>query len=364
MFQFCVCLKHIGLQESYTLREIKSLIESGMNYRELYISGYGLVQKALGKQQIENFTIFKDDIGKLQRVNSSIPDDEIEKAVAKILPIAEYCKQNNVDFIYVTGVLPIQSSNDLPYEDIDYSKDNAKRLYEELRQTGIRILDLREKSAIKEIPRDKLFYYTDHHWTMQTAFVAFQEIVKFLEDECKIEINNSYTDLASYDEIVYEKSFLGSFGIKVGKFYSGIDDFVVYVPKFTTSFVFEEYDENGELILAKEGDWLDSLMKKEILTDKKYMNKYNAFSNSGYIENRIRNNCSENNIKVLYISHSYGRSVTQYFATCFMEVRNLDPQTGRFAGNYLDYIDNYKPDIVILQCECEGELIGDYLTER
>ncbi len=52
-----------------------------------------------------------------------------------------------------------------------------------------------------------------------------------------------------------------------------------------------------------------------------------------------------------------------YLAINFFEIVNLDPQKGRFGGNYLEYIDEYEPDIVLFQVEFEGEIIGVYTGE-
>lgn len=40
--------------------------------------------------------------------------------------------------------------------------------------------------------------------------------------------------------------------------------------------------------------------------------------------------------------------MTQYLSLSFSEVRYLDPQDGRYNDNYLTYINDYKPDIVIV----------------
>ena len=52
-----------------------------------------------------------------------------------------------------------------------------------------------------------------------------------------------------------------------------------------------------------------------------------------------------------------------YLALNFLEIVNLDPQIGRFSGDYLEYIDKYEPDMVLFQVEFEGEIIGEYTGE-
>ena len=62
---------------------------------------------------------------------------------------------------------------------------------------------------------------------------------------------------------------------------------------------------------------------------------------------------AENELKVLLISHSYGRPFTQYLSLCFRETRYLDPQKGRYNDNCLKYIDEYGPDLVLVMTEFE-----------
>ena len=73
-------------------------------------------------------------------------------------------------------------------------------------------------------------------------------------------------------------------------------------------------------------------------------------------------NCSADEGKLLIISHSYGRPLAQYLALNYHEVRQIDPQEGRFNGNILTYIDGYSPDAVLFLIEFEGEIIGEYRT--
>ena len=165
--------------------------------------------------------------------------------------------------------------------------------------------------------------------------------------------------MSSYEKIVYENSFLGSYGVKVGEYYIGADDFEIYIPKYETDFIFEKYDSNHEMTMQKRGDFFKAMMDEEILQDQDYYNKYNSFSNGGYIENRVINSNAENDKKVLLITHSYGRPLLQYLSLCFKEVRNLDPQEGRYNNDYFEYIDEYEPDLILIMNEFEGEITNE-----
>lgn len=51
---------------------------------------------------------------------------------------------------------------------------------------------------------------------------------------------------------------------------------------------------------------------------------------------------------------SYARPMLAFMSLCFKEVRFLDPQEGRYNYSYVEYIDEYDPDIVIMMFPGEG----------
>ena len=277
----------------------------------------------------------------------------IDANVKKIIPICEYCDNKGIPYLYLTSILPIVDENDLPYSSLDYSHMNAERLRDELTTHGVNIFDLRQLNVGE---KEKLFYRTDHHWTTDTTFAVFEALAEKLQIQIEEPLD--------YTEYIILQSFLGSYGIKVGKYYTGKDDFKILIPENQGQYTFESYDADGSLVMKKTGPWFDTMIDQEMLENNEYNNKYNSWLYTQAIENRIINQEASNDTKLLFISHSYGRPLAAYLSTCIHEVRQLDPQKGRFTGNYLDYIDEYEPDIVLFLCEFEGDLIGEYNTER
>lgn len=326
--------------------------------RNSWIELYGLSQRIMGKEQIENFTIFKNDSGGLVALNEKINTNEIEKDVDDILSLISYCNEKEIPAYYITSLLPVTDDTDLPIGAKDYSVYNAEKLMKELEKSDLSIIDLRDLSIVQNTEKGMLFYKTDHHWTLETCFAAFQYIIESIEKELEWKIDEKYTTVDSYEKDIIQECFLGSYGIKVGKYYAGKDDFVLYVPNYETKFKFESY-ENNQLKVSKTGDFVEALMDIDILRDENYNNKYNSFLNGQTIENRIVNCYAPNDRKVLLISHSYGRPLAQYLGLCFSEVRHIDPQSDRYTNSISEYINSYKPDLVLIMAEFEGEWIVD-----
>ncbi len=332
-------------------------------FREKWIDLYGLVQSLCGKKQIENFTIYKTSYGKMVSVREELSDDECESRFIEIYSIMEYLENKDIPYYYITSILPIQDAEDIPKGAMEGSHYNQNRLRKQLDENDVKLIDLQNLDEIKSINKEELFYFTDHHWTLNTCFAAYQGIVDKIEKDMELGVSaDEIKNLGNYNHLCLEKSFLGSYGIKVGEFYAGKDNFEILVPKFDTDLTFRSYDANSNLIMEKRGKFYEALIDDEIVEDPDYKNKYNAFCNMGYIENHVVNNLAPNNLKCLYISHSYGRPLTMYLSLIFNQVVNLDPQEGRFNGNYLSYIDEYNPDVVIIQAEFEGMIIGNYKT--
>ena len=343
---------------------LSAFFDTNIFAHDYWIEAYGLEQKWMGKRQVENFTIYKTDYGTMVSAREACTSERIQEEVDAVCSIISYLDEKNIPYYYLTSILPVQDVADLPYGVTEGSQMNFLMTQRELSERKINIIDLSAAETIEAIPKGELFYRTDHHWTMETCFAAYQEIINTVEDELDWDLNGkNTTDKSNYLEYRIANSFLGSYGVKVGKYYAGKDDFVVLLPNFDTDMLFQSFDADGKLLSEKRGDFSFALLDTDILEDPKYNNKYNSFCNVGSIENHVMNFNAPNDLKCLLISHSYGRPLTMYLALNFLEIVNLDPQIGRFSGDYLEYIDKYEPDMVLFQVEFEGEIIGEYTGE-
>ena len=127
----------------------------------------------------------------------------------------------------------------------------------------------------------------------------------------------------------------------------GKDEFNILVPDFDTDFSYKHYID-GKLQKNTEGNFKEAFVDENLLKDNDYYNKYNACLYGGYVENIILNNNCTNGKKLLLISDSYARPMVMYLGLAFSEIHYLDPQEGRYNESYIEYINEYKPDVVIM----------------
>lgn len=360
---YVICFYHIKdiailMKESYytageNIQTAVTSFSTGFNSvltnSRTWINGYGALQRLLGKHEAKQFEVVRDKNDFLYLQTAKQSESETEGAINDIIRISEKTEEVGGNFLFVQ--CPYKN---FTYEESlkgygeDFTEYNNDEIVSGLEQADIPILDLRKSNF------NWTFYRTDHHWTCESAMEANKEMI----DEINLRYNRGLDadylvrDTGNYQRKTYENSLLGSVGVKVGKYYVGMEDINIYTPMFATSLNYRSYA-NGELLREREGDFNYTFIDWSVLDDANYYNKYNAFLYGGWNENIIINDNSENDLKCLLISHSYGRPLTQYLSLCFKETRYLDPQKGRFEDNYLEYIEEYTPDIVIVMYDAE-----------
>ncbi len=339
------------MSKSFDTSVCENYYDNNFWNRLKFVDIQGEVAKIAG-QKINNGVIKGDD-GKLNLLDNlayvfseEIETEKVDRA-AKILESAESC---GAEVLYVQRPW---STGEVPYG-YDFEYDEKYDFWcEQMQEKGFPILDLRKELG------DKLYFFkTDHHWEIESSFYANAEIIHKLEEtyDLNLDKDNIYTNIEEYDRTLYEESFLGSEGIRTGQYFAGKDDFEVITPRFETEFFYTQYKEH-QPVWSAEGEWEEVFINKEKLEDPSYNNKYAVYTYEGYIENRIINHKAENDKKVLLIADSFGRPMVTYLSLSFLETRYLDPQEGRYTDSYVEYIKEYKPDVVILMYDGDFQQI-------
>lgn len=331
---------------SDTIKRCEESINSSFSGEEFSLDAFSFVQNVLGKRETRNFEVLKSKEGMLYLQDNGWPSDEdtLTTVVEEYKLIYEKTCEYGGDFLFVQ--VPYKNSGqalELKLYSNDKTESSEDYIVETLVKENIPVLDLRNYENCCE------WYNTDHHWTVMAGFNSTVQIINELAQNNNIEFKGSefYGNVNNYKTVTYENGMLGSIGVKVGPYYAGKDDFSIYTPLFDTKLKICHYV-NHINDFEIEGDFWTSFVNEEILEDQTYYNKYGALLNGAYNETIINNECSLNDYTCLLISHSYGRPVAMYLSMEFKELRYLDPQDGRYTDNFLDYIKDYRPDVVVL----------------
>ena len=327
-------------------------LEKGVNEaifgRTSYINLYGLSAQLFGKHYIIDASgsnsVVKDNNGYLEFITLQADTQPYVDEIAKYKKIYD---EIGAKTLYVqTPVKTIEGYVQMPVGIGDFSNKNADNLLAQLQAAGIETLDLRKNIKTSDLDYDKIFYKTDHHWTTETAFWATGEVKEYLNEHFgyNLDPNDLYTDNSQYKSVVYKKSFLGSQGRRVGKYYGGVDDFTLMLPQFDTDYTVTINKNNDSSQI--EGTFEEAIVKYGLLRPKDiFTNRYAAYFGADFPEVIVKNHKADNNLKVLIFKDSFGLPFSAFFSTMVGETRLLD--TRYYEGDLEAYIRDYDPDIVL-----------------
>ncbi len=331
------------------IKGIENGFSSNVFGQNEFVNIYGLTQKGLDKEYIIDadsaYNIVKDNHNKLHFV--AFKEDNT-KAVSEIVEMNEVLSKNGIDFLYVqTPIKFIKGHTKLNPAIIDYSNENSDKIVAQLREGHVNTIDLR--NLLDEAPVDKtdMFYNTDHHWTIETAFWGVGRVVEKLNTLYKLGLDSDkfYTDISNYKIETFENNFLGSQGRRVGKYFGGIDDFSLITPNYDTSYKVTVKKKNKTEVF--EGDFRDAVIRDEILEDKDvFTNRYVTYFGADYPEVIIENKGNLNGKKILIVKDSFGIPFSAFMSTMASETRMLDTRYYK-DKSVTDYALEYKPDIVL-----------------
>lgn len=308
--------------------------------KDEFVDIYGLTQRVLLKNYIEDSNEPTRDVVKL--TNNMLTflqkkEDMITRA-NHITELEKSIKEEGIPFIYIQAPYKIRDNAELPTGVIDYANENANILLDNLKEQQVTTIDLRE--YFKEMPIEEEYFVTDHHWKIETAFEAVNYITEILNNDYDFHIDSFYTDIHNYKKISQKNGYLGSIGKRNGRFYAGLDDFEYIVPNFETQLL---VNKSGEI---KNGSFEDTIIVKDLLGEDILLNKYACYFGGDFPEIRIQNEASMSDKKVLVIQDSYGLPFSSFLSLRVKELRTIDLR--HFEGKEIEYIKQYKPDIVFM----------------
>lgn len=292
---------------------------------ENFIDTYGYVQKLLGKREFNNFAFVRDDDGMLYYgATWPLGTDGLEEYVDRVVRMQEYVESQGAKLLVVlppskilAGVSDVPRT--WPLNDPNARMDKILTL---LYQNGVKAIDLRTKLQQSGSTLEELFFKTDHHWTPLAGFYAAQEIVDQIRETFGDDWDPTgyYTNLNNYNSYTYENCMLGSSGRNTGAVYSGIEDYTLLWPKFSTDFTWIS-DNEGETTV-REGDFTESLLDKSQL---EIDNWYHTSANRVYLheitdQDKIINNNNPDGPKLKVLRDSYFSPTACFLAPMCSEI--------------------------------------------
>ena len=188
--------------------------------------------------------------------------------------------------------------------------------FETVESLGITPIDVRD--TFKEAKKDtQLYYRTDHHWTTDGAYLAFEQVNSVMELGNKV----TYTDYA------VKNDFRGTLASKSG-FVNGMDDAIkIYLPAEDS----EGY-ENSVIYYSDTKEKTTQFYQVDSLDTK---DAYTVFGGSNHPMYTVRTPLDTDR-HLLLIKDSYANSMVPFLSHCFSEIVVVDPRY--FYDNIQDVI--------------------------
>lgn len=359
-----------GIEKKLSSKELVDNIEKKINdkvaLKKVFIEGYGYIQRLMDKNEFSNFNIVKDKDQNMHYTYFATGPNPIEELSNRTTKFAKEMEKQGTKFVYlmtpdkyVKGLTEFPKG--MPYA---YHNETADNFLNELTNNNVNYIDFRENILDSGIDKEKLFFKTDHHWTIETSFWAFTELVKQLNEKYKLNLdpNNFYRNISNYNSIVYPKSFLGSMGRKSGMLYGGIDDFNLIYPKFKTSYKY--YTDSKTQKFELNGRFEESLLLSypfnadmDLLDGQS--DKYFTYLLGNRPLVQVKNNDNPDGLKVLFVKDSLIVPTASFFSTVCSQMDLIDPRY--YEGDIVEYAKKQDYDFVFLSVYPQN-LVEDFFS--
>lgn len=331
------------------IKRLNYHINNNFYSRYTFVELYGAWQRLLNKKEENNFEVIMDNEGQAHYEyfgKNGHVDPALAKRVANL-------KKSLPTKTQVIAIIPPEK--DIPdYTSFEqglpfgYYNERATNYIHELQQKNIAAFDIRKSLTQSSIKPADIFFKTDHHWRVTTAFFAYQHLAHYLQTNYNFPINQAYLDKENWNFLTYKNAFLGSMGRKTGRYYLGtVDDITLIFPKFNTNYeMLMEY--NKDTVLHPKGRFEEALLsyvpfQNNLDQFNPYYDKYSSYLSGDYALAHIVNKNSQGP-KVLFIKDSIARPVSAFLSTMCSEVWLIDPRYYKasidgFAKSHdLDYV--------------------------
>ena len=320
-------------------------------HREDFNELFGFVQKSLGKKILQD-----PEYGQIYKTTDnqiifSVKRRNVEPAIRSIVELKNELDKAGIPLLYVQAPFKVSDKEQtLPINITDYADSNADDFLKGLKENNIQYLDLRPLLRAGKKTQNELFFDTDHHWRIETAFDATWFIGRLLNKEYGFSIDEKIMNLESYHIKTYKNFFQGSMGRRVGVLYGGVDDFTLITPAFRTNLTVERHDKSYEEVIT--GPFEASMLVKSNIDEDLPIdtNRYAVYRGDN-AELVFKNNLEAAN-SVILIKDSFGLPVYSFLAPAIKETSALDMRY--FDKNVVEYAKENNPDVVIIMYNADS----------
>jgi len=309
-----------------------------------FIDCNGAFQRLIGRWVIDDISSMRTIYRTMdEQITFDYPRYDVEKYVDNMAALNSFLAEQDTPLLYVQAPFKIDNYNpQLPRGIEDTTNPNADRLLQGLADYGVSCIDLREVIHVAGMDYPSLFFNTDHHWRVDTAFWAYTHVAGELEENYDIEIESDKFDPYNFTFTTFNHVFLGSQGRRVGKYFVGVDDFTLVQPAFDTDYCVKYIEEGKEY----NGTFYDAILdKNRIESSSLPTNRYAAFFFGDHAKIEVINNNMDHG-KILIVQDSFGLPFSAFMSLNFHQTDIIDLRYFNKQA-LVEYLKNNAYDMVI-----------------
>lgn len=340
-------LENLRSGSGFSRAQVEYEYNDSLPGKTFYITFNGAFQRVMGIRNVNDR--YRMDNGHLTYI---VPEMDVQDFAENTVSFRDTLEEMGIPFAYVCTPFKVDPEDkQLPLSVEDYSNENADRFLAVLEENGVPTLDLRKLEKEQGLDHYSLYFITDHHWTPETGFWAYTQIVSWLAslDE-GFSVDPAVTNPENYTQTVYEDIFCGSAARRVGPLYAGLDDVAVIKPVFETWLNLSVPSEE----MYRQGSYEDTLLFPEHLTTERMLetSAYCVYLNKDVSLLSVSNDSRQKNLsvqstpkKLMILKDSNILVVAPYMALSYDEICLVDLR--QFEGDFLGFIREYQPDMLL-----------------
>ena len=171
-----------------SFKKVTRVIASGfvsnrLKFKNSFINLNGLFSRLCGNRKCNDVLLLNDNILTFDDDSTDWRKEwKTESAAKKTIELAEFSKKLNIPFVYIVTPYKVSTSQDnLPQGIYNPINEITDGFLKELSVAGVLFLDLRSHFSATSEHIKRYFYRTDHHWSPDAAFLAYQDIMSEIE---------------------------------------------------------------------------------------------------------------------------------------------------------------------------------------
>ncbi len=338
---------------------------AGANITEqpLFVDIYSLLQVAMGKEEVGDFTVVKASNGMLNR-GDLYPQNmyRLREFAARVYWMKRFLGDRDGRLIFLSP--PNRSTRGaatyragMPFQNLNPVQDS---FLHHLREYDVGYLDSRLLLRRAGISPDRWVFKTDFNWTIEACFEVYRGLVTALNQEffANLDSDGYYRDKANYTARSFGRFFLGSLGKYTGEAFGGMDDFTLLAPKYkpNAQFIVEMVDPR-EGFITRKGAAEETLLDEKALSrleDSYAFHPYDFYASGNKTWSKIRNVQHPAGPRVLLIHDGFGAPLASFLAPLFGETHTILARGGAFGINIDQYLTDYRFDYVIVELSADS----------